>query len=241
MKSTPKFVEKSFLGDGKFFINRVRVGNVTAATLSYGTESKTLRNAQGGGGNVASTDRISNCTLALTITNVNAENVAKALQGSVTYVPTADIDGEAATCSPNQITPLENLVDMSKPVTVTLADDTPVPAADYDMSANGIYVKDDASVLVDDAMGVKISYSILPYAIIEAATKTGAEFAVYLDGINADNGNPHNLDVYRWKPAPTSGFDLISEDYNSFEITGEILADTSKASGVSQFFRLVMA
>ena len=59
------------------------------------------------------------------------------------------------------------------------------------------------------------------------------------DGVNENTGKRSVMDVYRWKPAPTSGLDLISDDFAEFDIEGEVLADSTKGAGLSKFFRRI--
>ena len=231
-----QFVEKGLIGSGKFFLNARRVGNVSAAKLAYGTEKKTLPNKQGGGGNVKSKEQISECTLGITITNTTAENIAVAMQAIVEEFPSATVTDEVVVGFKNGLATTATMIDVSQPVTVKDAADAPIASNLYEVSAAGIVLKEASNHT--DGDNIKVSYTSHVSSVIQAATNFGAEFGVVLDGLNDDNGEPHVLKVHKWKPGPTTGFDLISDDYASFELNGEVLADTTKPVGKSQFFEL---
>lgn len=236
-----QYREESFLGSGKFYLNGRRVGNVTAARLAYEVDSKTLRNAQGGGGNIAATERISSVRLEMTVTNFIPENMAIALQATLGEQATAAVTDEVVTALVNGISPTEFMLDPAETVTVKLASDDSVinptdtnGVANYEVSVGGVSFGEGADVT--DGQDYKITYSKHPATLLEAAMAVGQQFEVLMEGINDDNGNESVLRCWKWKPSPTEGFDLISEDYGTFDLNGELLADTTKPAGKSRFF-----
>ncbi|MGL5394117.1 MAG: hypothetical protein ACRDBQ_02435 [Shewanella sp.] len=234
-----KFEELAFIGSGRFFLNNRRAGNVTSAKLAFAVDKKTMKNFQGGGGNLASNEKISEVSLALTLTNMIAENIALAMQSTMGVVIATTVSAEPVKAYTNGLAVTQHMIDTSQPVTVTTSADVAIAASNYEVRAAGIVLKD--GFAHTDGDNIKVSYTIRPSSILQAAMAYGAELSVVLDGINDDNGKPHVLKVWRWKPAPTTGFDLIGEDYASFDLSGEILADTSKPIGKSQFFELHLA
>jgi len=234
------YKEESFLGSGKFYLNGRRVGNVSAARLAYEVDSKSLRNAQGGGGNIAAAERISSVRLEMTVTNFIPENMAIALQATIGSQAAATVTDEVVTVLVNGISATEFMLDPAETVTVKDELDAAVPEFDtngdrnWEISVGGVQFK--AGLDVTDGQSYKVSYSKHPATLLEAAMATGQQFEVLMEGINDDNGNENVLRCWKWKPSPTDGFDLISEDYGTFDLNGELLADTTKPAGKSRFF-----
>lgn len=234
-----EFVQKAFIGSGRIYLNNRRVGNCPTAKLAYAVEKKSLKNMEGGGGNIASNERISEVSLALNITNLVAENIALALQATIGKVLETTVTEEPVAAYVNGLATTLYMIDTTQPVTVTTAAGVAIAASNYEVRAAGIVLKE--GYVHTDGTNIKVSYTIRASSVLQAAVAFGAEVKVVLDGMNDDNGEPHVLKGHRWKPAPTSGFDLIGEDYAGFDLTGELLADTTKPIGKSQFFELHLA
>lgn len=241
----PTHVEKSFVGSGKFYINGKRVGNVTAAQLAYDIATIELKNSQGGGGLLDNLDRVSKVNLNLTLTNFSFSNLAMALAASIVEEATGEVADEAITIGTNSLADTDYLMNTS--VTVTVKDDqgTTIPildtdgVANYELSASGIVFLGGADVTAADGLVGSVTYTKSPQVLLQALKNTGAEYKLVLDGINDNNGDPHMLRVWRWKPSPTDGLDFIGEDYASLTANGSVLADVSKPVGKSQFFELL--
>lgn len=241
------YVEKSFLGSAIFYLGGRDAGNVTAATLGYETDSKTLRNARGGGGNIAAAERVSNVNLTLTVSNFDPRNLAIAMQATVDTVVAASVVDEEHDCIANGLTTLDNLVDTSVLPVVKDDGNTVIPALDtngdpnWTVSVGGIKWGQGIEAAANDGLNIKVSYDKAAASIIQALTAVGAEFPVSMEGLNDNDGNTGLLQGYRWKPAPMDSLDLISEDFATFQMTGPLLADTSKGVGKSQFFQYAIA
>ncbi len=238
----PKYVERSFIGSGKFFADGRRVGNVSAANLSYSVDSKTQPNFQGGGGNLDTLDKITDVNLNLTVTNFSAENMAMALRATLGDVAAGAVAAEAHVMNINALVDTDFMLDTTQTVTVQTTDETPVsiPALDssgnvnWEVTAAGIYFGEGSDVA--DATNITISYTKHASVTLKALLGSAQEFKLVMDGLNENDNNPGVLRVWRWKPSPTDGFDLISDDYSSFAINGAVLADLTKPAGVSQFY-----
>lgn len=245
--SNPNYKEHPFIGAGKLFINTRQVGNCSDVKLSYNVEQKSLPNNMGGGGNLDSTDRISSVKLDLTCTNFSPENLAIALAASLDSITTAaEVPAEKLMMAANSFVDTEFMIDMTKAnlVEVKTTATTPktIPQLDVDGKENyvvtpaGIYFKDGKDV-TDAEVSVKYTKSL--QVILQALMATGREFKLVMDGINDANGDPLILRVWRWKPAPTDGIGLISDDYGNFTMKGEVLADVSRPAGKSRFFEMI--
>jgi hypothetical protein len=103
------------------------------------------------------------------------------------------------------------------------------------VSAGGIRALSTGAITAAESL--KVSYTSKAGNALQALVESGAEVKVIVDGVNDATGKPYTLKFYRWKPSPTSGLDLIGDDFGSFDIEGGVLADSSiVATGKSKFF-----
>lgn len=250
--SNPEFKTESYIGSGRVFVDGRNVGNCSEVKLSYSVDKKTQPNFMGGGGNLASRDKITGVTLDLTCYNWSAENIALALQATVAQVVTAVVTNEAHRMALHTLVDTDSMLDKTKTVTVKTAGGSPVtipPVAtdgsvNYEISAAGINFLGGADVVTalgsDPDVAITIDYSKHPATVLQALLGTGKELKLVMDGINDDSGNPAVVRVWRWKPSPTDGLNLISDDYATFALKGEVLADVTKPQGKSQFFEAAL-
>lgn len=238
-------IERSFIGSGIFYLNGKDVGNVSAAKLAYDVKNTSLANNRGGGGDLESRDRINSVSLDLTITNLSHDNLAMALGAAVVKEATGDVSAEPITISTHTLADTAFMIDKSKTVVVKDDAGAVIPAIDangdanYEVTAGGILFKGGTATVAADGKVGSVAYSKSKQVLLQALKETGKEYKVVLNGINDNNGDPHVLRAYRWKPSPTDGLDFISDDYSSMSASGKILADVSKPIGKSQFFELL--
>lgn len=230
---------EQYIGSGIVYASGRDVGNVSALSLSIETDSKTRPNYRGGGGNIATIERVKAVKLAATFDSFNNENLAMALRGTVSEITSEAVTDEAISASLNKLCRTAHMIDLSKPVTVKVGSDVQELDVDYKLSSAGIIPLSDGSIT--SAADMLVSYSSVSGSVLEALVNSGVELSVVFDGVNENTGKRNLLDFYRWKPAPTSGLDVISDDFAEFSVEGEVLADTTKGTGKSQFFRRTQA
>ena len=212
-------------------------GNFSAAQFAIQTQESSQTNFRGGGGEVNKLERITGMTLNLTATDFNADNVAMAVNGDASTETTQAIAAEAQSGADSGMIRTNHLIDVSQSVTVT---DTAGPTVltegtDYTLSPAGIVVV--AGGGISAGISLEIDYTSLDVDIVEALANSGYEYELVIDGLNeAQSGQPCVLDIWRWKPSPTQGLDVIGTDYGSLALNGAVLQDSSKTTG-SQYFR----
>lgn len=234
-------VQENYIGSGICYLNGRDVGNVTAANFAIEQETKEKGNSRGGGGNIASLTRISSIKLAITMDSFNNDNLALALRGQVDVEASAAIADELVTAVVPGLGQTAKMIDITQAYTVkTNADVTLTEGTDYEITAAGVLAIDGGGI--SDGDTIKVTYQSKASTALEAMVNSGQEFKFVLDGLNDHNGKSSVVTAFRFKPSPTSGLDLIGEDYADFQVEGELLADTTiTASGKSQFFRRVYA
>lgn len=249
--SNPEFKVESYIGSGRVFVDGRRVGNCSEVKLSYTLDKKTQPNFEGGGGNLASRDKITGVALDLTCFNWSAENIALALQATLAQVASEAVTNEAHQMGLHTLVDTNYMLDATKTVTVKTAGGSPVTipkvsatdgSVNYEISAAGITFLEGADVVAalgsESSIAITIDYTKHLAVVLQALLGTGKELKLVMDGVNDDNGNPAVVKVWRWKPSPTDGLNLISDDYATFALKGEVLADVSKPQGKSQFFEV---
>ena len=235
-------VKESYIGAGIVYVASRDVGNASGVEVSIEQEEKSLPNYRGGGGNYDSVTKVSSVKLKMTLNAFSNENLALALRGKVSVLTADPVTDELVVAKLDGLAPTEKLIDISQPVTVTNSDGTTEYDVDVDyyVSAAGIRAIGTGAI-VDEAQ-LKVSYTSAAGNALEALTEAGVTVPVVIDGMNDANGKPCVLRFYLWKPSPTSSLSLITDDYGSFDIEGEVLAnDAIVAAGKSKFFKRLAA
>lgn len=230
--------QENYIGSGIFYLNGRDIGNVTAANFSIEQEEKTKANKRGGGGNIAQLTRISSVKLKLTLDSFNNDNLAVATRGKVNVEASETITDESVIAVGGGLCQTAKMIDTSSTIVVKDSSDTVLTlSTDYEIKPAGILAITGGAIVDGDA--IKVTYDSKAASALEAMVNSGEEFKVVFDGLNDHNNKTSVVTAHRFKPSPTAGLDLLSDDYGEFEIEGEILADTSQATGKSQFFRRV--
>ncbi len=103
----------SYIGVGKIYLREIgavlgflEVGNCSTLTFGVTEDEKKLKDfTEAGGGTRNSVKRIDAVTAAFTMHDVNAANLARATNGSVSAVTSASVSSEAATAYPDALIP----------------------------------------------------------------------------------------------------------------------------------------
>jgi hypothetical protein len=233
-------INEAYIGSGVVYVDGRDVGNCENVNFAIDQETKSQKNFRGGGGNFASRTSISSVKLSMTLLNFSNANLALALRGKVTVVPAGTITEETVVAVLGGLAETAKMIDTTDIAgTVVVKDEagtTPyVLGTDYQVSAAGLKILSTGSITADEIL--KVDYANRATNVLQALVDSGAEVRVVLDGVNDDSGKPYVLRVHRWKPTPTSGLSLISDDYASFPVEGEVLADeTVQGADKSKFF-----
>jgi hypothetical protein len=230
-------VTESYIGSGIVYADGRDVGNASGVKIDIEQETKSLPNYRGGGGNAAEVTKVKAVKLSLTMNDFSNANMALALRGKVDVVTAEAITDEVLTAV------LDGLCDTNKMIELAIApvvksDDAATTFdvdVDYVVSAGGIRPLSSGNITADQLL--KVSYTSKAGNALQALVESGKELKVVIDGVNDATGKPWTLKFYKWKPSPTSGLDLIGDDFGSFDIEGGVLADsTIVATGKSKFF-----
>lgn len=232
-------INDHFIPSGIIYVNGRDVGNASETTITVEEEEKSVSNFRGGGGDAASTSRISSVRFSSTFYNFSADNLALALRADTSAIAATPVVDESISSAAS----LDRLVKTAKMIDITVAPvvtsdpagTTYVEDTDYTVSSAGIIPLSTGSIPVSTAL--LIDYTPVASTLVQALTQSGLEFEVVIAGLNEETNKPFRFIGYKWKPSPTSGLNLISDEYSSFPVEGKLILDTSKVgSGISQYF-----
>lgn len=230
-------VVESYIGSGIVYVAGRDVGNASGVKIAIEQETKAQPNYRGGGGNAAEITKVKSVKLSFTMNDFSNANMALALRGKVEVLTASPVVDEAITAVLDGMAPTAKMLDTSVPPTVKHTSGTPsyVAGVDYIASAAGIRVLSTGAITTGQAL--KVSYTPKAGNALQALTESAQTVPVIIDGVNDATGKPWTLKFFKWNPSPTSGLDLIGDDFGSFDIEGGVLADTSiVAVGKSKFF-----
>ncbi|MGX9460622.1 phage tail tube protein [Shewanella sp. A14] len=230
-------VVESYIGSGIVYVNSRDVGNASGVKIAIEQETKEQPNYRGGGGNNAEITVVKSVNLSMTLNDFSNANLALALRGKIDVLTAESVTDEAVIAVLDGLADTVKMIDTEIPAVVTdsTGSTTYDVNDDYIVSAAGIRALSSGAIAAGESL--KVTYTSKAGNALQALVESGEEVKVVVDGINDVTGKPSVLKFYRWKPTPTSGLDLIGDDFGSFDIEGGVLADSSiVATGKSKFF-----
>lgn len=242
--------EQSFIGAGEVFVKPYGspetdgwrlIGNCGALTLAHSEDEKfvlNFRNSAGGKAN--SRTMISAVTLSANIYDRTAVNLAMGAKGTAAAVTSGSATNEVQygwhaadrRIILNHLNPTSIVVKNSAEVV------TYVLNTDYTVSNGLITVLSTGAIT--NGQELHISYSYAAYNKIEALVNSGIEYAVKFYGLNAaQSDTPVVISMHKVKFGAAGEMSMISEDFVSLDVTGEILADeTIVTAGLSKYYSI---
>lgn len=138
----------SYIGSGKVYLREiggtgglVEAGNCSALSFSITEETKELKDyTQPGGGTYNEVRRISSVEAAITMHDLDAENLARSLYGTASAVSTTAVTGESLTVYPNAYAPFAKLPATTPAPTIVPAQASASARANTTAYALGAYV-----------------------------------------------------------------------------------------------------
>ncbi|WP_345854235.1 hypothetical protein [Shewanella algae] len=229
---------ESYTGSGIVYVAGRDVGFASSVNIAIERDTQELPSNRPGGGLADSVDRIKNVKLKMTLNTFSNANMALALRGKVEVLEAEVQQPETLTAILDGLAETSYMLDPTKPVTVTneAGDVTYDLGVDYVASAAGIRALSDGNIT--EGQVIKVTGTSLEGSALEALVESGVTVPVTVDGVNDSTGKPFVITFYMWKPSPTSGLDVLSTNFGSFEVEGAVVANPNiVASGKSKFFR----
>ncbi|MCK4517802.1 hypothetical protein KAT92_03440, partial [Candidatus Babeliales bacterium] len=195
---------------------------------------------QPGGGNRNIVSRIESVECAIKFYDFTPENMALALNASVSSVVGGSIVDEPHKAYADGFIPTNfpgisavNCQESSGGLGTDFTE-----GVDYEIHSGGILILSGYTGV--EGADIFIDYDHVGIDIVEALIDSGKEYELFFDGINeAQSGAPHTMEVFKIKFSPAQTLTMISEsDFVGLELTGELLIDTSKTGvGISKYYK----
>ena len=225
------------------------LGDPTAALLPVGNAEATISqelteieqdNFQSLGGKACSVSYVDSVSIDLTLHCTKPENLAIAFMGTVSHLTGAAVSNEVHPVhAKGELIPLNFVHNGTTPLVVTGPSATPtyVLNTDYIVTKAGIVITEGSSIPVIGG-NIEIDYTYGNNWKVDAQTVSQKEFLLVLDGVNVGDDGEKSVVLKAWKVkfSPAESFDLIAgTEFASLAVSGEILRDSTKATG-SKFF-----
>ncbi len=239
--------DHSYLGSGKLLIREfgaaapfIEVGNVSSLTFSPQEESKNLIDyTNPGGGNRNEVRRLTGVESAYTFHDFAAENFARALRSSVTAVTAGTVTGEEVVAYKGGFTPLAKIATSITTVTNAAGSTTYDEGDDYIFQDGGIFIPADSTITAPSggAANIKVTYANAAQKRVEALTQSAKQYEMVFVGLNeAQSGKRVRIRAHKVSGGLLASMSVIGEEYGAGEVTGGLMADTTKGVGLSQYF-----
>lgn len=215
------------------------LGDVEQLKFAHRSNSTTWKqHKRPGGGNLARLDNLEGIDLSVQMQEWLPENLAMVLQGKVVELDAETVTGEAIVLAPGGL----SLTKFPGATNITLtktSGSTPIPLSAVEVSAAGVKVPENSTEITAPTPAT-IAYTSTKATRIEPIVQAGEEYELVFDGLNeATSGRPVIVIVYRWKAPPADELALIdAENPGKLLSKGEVLADASRPSGESPFYRI---
>lgn len=240
----------SYLGSGKVYAKivgaaapRIEMGNVSALSFNVSEDVKELKDfTQPGGGTYNEVRRVSAVEVSITAHDLDADNLKKALFGSSTTTTAGAVTNEIHASYKGGFIPLSRPVNKAVAPNVTGPSGTPVYVVntDYEVRDGGIFIPAGSSIV--DGTNVEVDYTGLAFDLVQALTTAAQEYELIFEGLNeARSGKPVVVQAFRVKLGAAQNVALIGEEFAALELTGKVLQDSTKGSGLSKYFTVKIA
>lgn len=224
------------------------IGNAQA-TLAISEETQEQPDyTNPAGGNACSVRSISGVALTLTLYDFRADNLALALFGKTTLGAGAAVINEVVEGYTNgAINALAHIPLDSVPMVVSIGATNYVEDLDFVRRGGGYTVI--AGSALDTAIlaaagtpkhaTTQVDYTWAADVTVEGLVAAGKTFEMLIDGKNKANNNSDEVwRLFKVQSGPTGGLNIITREFGGMEITAEVIADTTKAPGLSQYLTI---
>jgi len=222
------------------------IGNAQAS-LAISEETQELPDyTNPAGGNACSVRDISGVALTLTMYDFKQQNIALAVFGNVTNGAGAAVVNEVVEgYAGGAINPLAHVPNDAVPVVVSIGATNYVEDTDFVIKGGGYIVIAGSALETAILAGAgtpkhattQVDYTWAADITVEALVTSGKTFEMLIDGTNKANNNSHEVwRLFKVQFGPTGGLNIITREFGSMEVAAEVIADTTKAPGLSQYF-----
>jgi len=177
--------------------------------------------------------------MALETFDFSSDMLALAYYGSNTSVAGTTVSAEShGAVSAGDIVQVTHPISLTS-VTVTDGGGSPALVEDTDYTLDA----DHGTVtMLTSATDLQVSYTYADYDKIEGALQSVREYAIWFEGYNINNSDePVTIELHRVAVNQSTSLMAITEETFNLELTGKLLADSTKGTGQSKYFRILKA
>ncbi|MBF0422781.1 MAG: hypothetical protein HQL73_07295 [Magnetococcales bacterium] len=218
----------------------VAVGNTSDLKISIENQTEELEDFQSpSGGTAAMATWVKKASVSMNIHNISPENLARAYLGSTETVASASVTSEVHVAHKDAHVILEHIKPSA--VTVKSADGatTYTVDTDYTLTDTGLYIPPGSDIT--NAASIKVDYSHIKEAVVEALVQTAKEYVVVFSGVNtAQDGRLRIVRLFKVRFHPASETALLTGNFAGINLTGVLIKDTSQPDGKSPYFREIL-
>ena len=240
----------AYIGKGTIYLQASdgvarSIGNCSKLSFEVSEDKKELMDYETSGGGVAdSVSRIKTVIMKVTAHQFSPENLAISLYGDTTASTAATVTDESHTnILAGDLIVFEHFPDLDEDIIVKVSgtpDVTLTEDTDYTITPVGVQLIADGGA--DDGDTLKVTYKSRAENLVKTFIEAAQEYIMKFVGLNeARSNNPVYVEVFRVKFSPTTGLDLIGDDFANLSLEAEILKDTTRGTGLSQFFNVRIA
>lgn len=228
---------RPFGSTGKFR----HVGNVSGLPLKHKVDVQRQADfTRSGGGTAVRVERIQQIECGMTWLTFSPENWAIAMAGVAATVALGSVVDEVIKGYKGTTVPLAHPPSVITEVTNAAATVTYAAGTDYELSGAGLYFPDGSTIV--EAADLKVSYDHGAYTRLEAAMGTATELELLFEGLNeADSDKAVIVNLWRVSLPSAEELQLIGEKLGEMKFAGELLKDPTKGTGVSAYYRALLA
>ncbi|MBF0426662.1 MAG: hypothetical protein HQL66_12675 [Magnetococcales bacterium] len=214
----------------------VRLANVQSLKILIQEKTDTLQDYDNPSGGIAAmSSRIVGAEVAFVIHDLNPDNMARFLWGSAATRSGNHVTAELHVAYHGALVELDQVG--ATAVVVKSADDTTTFTAgdDYQLHGAGLYIPPTSSIA--DGASIHVAYTYPTQYQVDAMLGAGYELTLLFDGLNlARDGSLKKVNCWRVKCAPPRELFVKDDRFGTLTITGQLLADTTRPTGQSQYF-----
>ncbi len=241
----------SYIGSGNMLFREygaaepyTEAGNCSKLDLSPQEDAKKLPDhTKPGGGLRNEVRRVTGVEIAYTFHDFAAENFVRSLRGSSSTIAAGTATDETAVAYKGGYTPLDKIATAIATVEPAGGGTAFDEGDDYELRDGQLYIPSGSAITdpVSGAANIQVTYTYVAQKKVEALVNPNKHYEVLFIGLNeARSGKRVRVRCHKVSGGVLQQMGLLGEDYGAGEVTGALLADTTKGTGLSQYLTVEM-
>lgn len=240
----------SYLGSGHLLVREygaagpfLAIGNCSALEFAPQVNTVQLTDfTSPGGGPRNRVDRVTDVQFNFTFHDFHGENFARFLRGTSAPVVAGTATAEAVVGYKGGWTPLAKYAATITSVEPVGGGVPYVAGTDYELDNGGIFVPSGSAIPapVAGAANFEIDYTYGAHTVTEALVNSAKQYTLIFVGLNeARSGKAVRVTAHKVSGGVLASLGLLGEDYGGGEVSGSLIADTTKGAGLSKYLQIL--